>query len=92
MKKHLLSLLLLLPSTTLAQEYLKQFPLRQQARYFDFHFKRNPGRVAAIARFADGFVKVVNRDFSRPTSIIRSVSWCWKTGRRSRSFSAASFA
>ena len=63
MKKNLLSLLLLLPSITLAQEYLKQFPLRQQAQYFDFHFKRNPGRVAAIARFADGFVQVVNRDF-----------------------------
>jgi hypothetical protein len=65
MKKNLLSLLLLLPSITMAQEYLKQFPLHQQTQYFDFHFKRNPGRVAAVARFADGLVEVVNRDFFR---------------------------
>jgi len=63
MKTHLLPLLLLLPSSMMAQEYLKQFPRHQETKYFDFHFKRNPARVAAIARFADGFVKIVNRDF-----------------------------
>ena len=47
----------------MAQEYLKQFPQHQQAEYFEFHFKRNPDQVAAIAKFAHGFVKVVSRDF-----------------------------
>lgn len=62
--KALLSIwLLLVPVVIVAQDYAKQFPLRQQTKYFDFRFKRNPERIKAIARFADGFIKVVNRDF-----------------------------
>src|SRR5438876_3632533 len=56
-------LLLLLSAVTMAQGYLERFPSRQQTKYFEFHFKRNPERIAAIARFADGFVTLLNRDF-----------------------------
>ena len=35
MKTHLLPLLLLLPSSMMAQEYLKQFPRHQETKYFD---------------------------------------------------------
>jgi hypothetical protein len=59
----LLWLLLLLPGIALGQEYLKQFPLRQQTSYFDFRYKRNPEKIATIARFADAFVKTINTDF-----------------------------
>ena len=55
--------LLLTPLIATSQDYLEQFPLRQQTKYFDFRFKRNPERIKAIARFADGFINVVNRDF-----------------------------
>jgi len=56
-------LLLLLPVLTMAQGYMEQFPLRQQTKNFEFHYKRNPERIATIARFADGFITVLNRDF-----------------------------
>ena len=46
-----------------SQDYLEQFPQRQQTKYFDFRFKQNPEKIKAIARFADGFVSMVNRDF-----------------------------
>jgi hypothetical protein len=55
--------LALAPLVAVGQDYLDQFPLRQQTKYFDFRFKRNPERIKEIARFADGFIEVVNRDF-----------------------------
>ncbi len=55
--------LLLTPLIAISQNYLEQFPLRQQTKYFDFRFKQNPEKIKAIARFADGFISVVNRDF-----------------------------
>jgi hypothetical protein len=51
------------PVVAVAQDYLEQFPLQQHTKYFDFRFKRNPEQIKAIARFADGFINVVNRDF-----------------------------
>lgn len=63
MKTILCFWLLLAPLVTIAQDYLEQFPLRQQTKYFDFRFKRNPEQIKAIARFADGFINVVNRAF-----------------------------
>jgi hypothetical protein len=47
----------------MAQGYMSEFPLERKTTYFDFHYKRRPERIAEIARFADAFVKVVNRDF-----------------------------
>ena len=54
---------LLLPSLAMAQDYLKQFPLQRKTTYFEFHYRRHPELIADIARFADGFVKIANRDF-----------------------------
>ena len=55
--------LLWLPALAFAQDYLDQFPHRKQTEYFDFRYKRESPSIATIARFADGFVKIVNRDF-----------------------------
>ena len=63
MKTLLYCWLLLVPVVTTAQDYLAQFPLRQQTKYFDFRFKRNPERIKPLARFADGFINVVNHNF-----------------------------
>jgi hypothetical protein len=63
MKMILYFWLLLSPVIAVAQDYLEQFPLQQQTKYFDFRFKRNPEQIKAIAHFADGFINVVNRDF-----------------------------
>jgi len=51
------------PILTTAQDYLRTFPLKHESRYFDFRFHRNPERIAAIGRFADAFVGIVDRDF-----------------------------
>jgi hypothetical protein len=63
MKHLVLWWLLLLPSMAPGQDYLQQFPLQRKAKYFVFHYRRHPERIAEIARFADAFVKVANRDF-----------------------------
>ena len=52
-----------LPTVALGQDVLDQFPLRQQTRYFDFRYKRNSSQIDEIARFSNGFIKIVNRDF-----------------------------
>lgn len=54
--------LLLTPLVAISQDYLQQFPLRQQTKYFDFRYKQHPEKIKAIARFADAFISVVNRD------------------------------
>ena len=62
MKRALYSLLLL-PFLSNAQNYLEQFPLREQTKYFDFRYKRNSEKITEVARFSDAFIKVLNRDF-----------------------------
>lgn len=63
MNRILLCSLLLLPVSGFAQDYLDQFPHRKQTEYFDFRYRHNSPRIAEIARFADAFIKIVNRDF-----------------------------
>jgi hypothetical protein len=38
-------------------------PLRQQSKYFDFQFRQHPEKIDSLARFADAFIGLVNRDF-----------------------------
>jgi hypothetical protein len=54
---------LLTPWLAVSQSYLDQFPMREQTKYFDFRYKQHPEKVKEIARFADAFVLLVNRDF-----------------------------
>ncbi len=63
MTRIFLCCLLLLPATAWSQAFLNQFPGRQRTEYFDFRYKTNSAHVAEIARFADGLIKLVNRDF-----------------------------
>jgi len=56
-------LLLLSGGALMAQGYLAQFPVHQKGEHFDFYAKRNPERIAAIGKFADSFISMVNRDF-----------------------------
>jgi hypothetical protein len=46
-----------------AQDFLQQFPYRKQTTFFDFRYKRNSPQISTTARFADSFIKLVNRDF-----------------------------
>ena len=46
-----------------SQQSLDQFPVRKQTRYFDFHYERNSSQVEGLARFADGYINLINRDF-----------------------------
>jgi hypothetical protein len=62
-KHALFGFLFVLPAFLFAQVSQDEFPVHHESRYFDFHAKRNPQRVAAIAHFADAFLDVVNRDF-----------------------------
>jgi hypothetical protein len=62
-KRFFLCCLVFLPAVVFSQDFLNQFPFRKQTEYFDIHFKRNSARISEIARFADGIIKVVNRDF-----------------------------
>lgn len=55
-------LALLLPGALMAQGFLEQFPLHQETKHFEFHYKRNPERIAPIARFAESFAALLNRD------------------------------
>ncbi len=50
-------------TVALAQDFAGQFPISKQTKYFDFHSKRNSSQVTGTIRFADGFIKIVNRDF-----------------------------
>jgi hypothetical protein len=40
-----------------------QFSVHKQTRYFDFRFERNSPQIEGVARFADGYIDVINRDF-----------------------------
>jgi hypothetical protein len=45
------------------QDFTSQFPFHKKTDYFDFYYLRESPKIPAIARFADGFVRLVNRDF-----------------------------
>src|SRR5258708_15159923 len=42
---------------------LDRFPVQKQTRYFDFHYERNSSQIDGMARFADGYISLINRDF-----------------------------
>jgi len=44
------------------QSYSEQLPLRQQSKYFDFQFRQHPEKIDSLARFADAFIGLVNRE------------------------------
>jgi hypothetical protein len=46
-----------------AQDFLEQFPDHKQTAFFDFRYKRDSPQIPKIANFADGFVKLLDRDF-----------------------------
>jgi hypothetical protein len=52
-----------LPPIALAQNFLGQFPLRKQTKYFDFRYKRDSSGIANIVRLDDAFITLVNHDF-----------------------------
>jgi len=57
--------LLLLPAIVRAQDFTSLFPYHKKTEYFDFYYLRESPKIPEAARFADGFVKLVNRDFFR---------------------------
>jgi hypothetical protein len=59
----LICCLLLLPSIVWAQNFISLFPYHKKTEYFDFYCLRESPKISEITRFADGFVKLVNRDF-----------------------------
>jgi hypothetical protein len=63
MKRILLCCLLLLPAIAFSQDFAARFPYHKKTEYFDFYYLRDSPKIPEIARFADGFVKLVNRDF-----------------------------
>ena len=63
MRERCLLLMFLLPLTAIGQSYLQPFSGSLRTEYFEFHYRTNQAHVAEIARFADSFVKTVNRDF-----------------------------
>jgi len=56
-------LMFLFPLAAIGQSYLRSFPGSLRTEYFQFHYRTNQAHVAEIAKFADSFVKIVNRDF-----------------------------
>lgn len=46
-----------------AVDWSKKLPFARKSQYFEFHYQRETWDAAAFARFADGFVDLVNRDF-----------------------------
>jgi hypothetical protein len=63
MKKILICGLLLLSTPVWSQDFIGQFPCHKSTEYFDFYYLRESPKIPEIARFADGFVRLVNRDF-----------------------------
>lgn len=62
-RRFLIFTCLLLPALALAQDFTSQFPYHKKTEYFDFYYRRESPKISEIARFADGFVRLVNRDF-----------------------------
>jgi hypothetical protein len=63
MTRALIYCLLFLPMVIWSQDFTSQFPYHKQTQYFDFYYLRESPRISQITRFADGFVRLVNRDF-----------------------------
>ena len=63
MKRILLCCLLLLPAIAFSQDFAAHFSYHKKTEYFDFYYLRDSPKIPEIARFADGFVRLVNRDF-----------------------------
>jgi hypothetical protein len=63
MKNILICSLLLLPLVGWGQDFISQFPCHKKTEYFDFYYRGESPRISETARFADGFVKLLNRDF-----------------------------
>jgi len=63
MRRILIFTLLLLPTVLWSQDFIGQFPYHKKTEYFDFYYRRESPKIPEIARFADGFVRLVNRDF-----------------------------
>src|ERR1017187_6009278 len=63
MKRLLLCCLLLLPAIAFSQDFIGQFPYHKKTEYFDFYYLRDSPKIPEIARFADGFVRLLSRDF-----------------------------
>src|SRR5262249_23465008 len=59
----LLLVIVLFAIARTSQSYSEQLPLRQQSKYFDFQFRQHPEKIQSLARFADAFIDIVNRDF-----------------------------
>jgi hypothetical protein len=57
------TLLLVVPGLLSGEILADQFPISQKTKFFEFRSSGNPAEIAAIARFADAFITVVNRDF-----------------------------
>jgi len=57
-------LVLLLPFVAVSSEnYLKEFSIHRQTRYFDFYFVKESETNGGIVQFADGYIDIINRDF-----------------------------
>jgi len=63
LKAILFCCLFLAPHVGLSQDFLQRFPFQKQTTYFDFRYERDSPQIPTIARFADGFIDLVNRDF-----------------------------
>lgn len=59
----ILALFLVLPATGVARDFAPQFPRHHASKYFDFRYQRTEWDAASFARFADGLVDLVNRQF-----------------------------
>ena len=55
--------LLLLSAVVQAQDFTSLFPYHKKTGYFDFYYLRESPKIPEIARFADGFVKLISHDF-----------------------------
>jgi hypothetical protein len=62
-RKILIYGLLLFPMTVWSQDFAASFPCHKKTEYFDFYYLRDSPKIPEITRFADGFVRLVNRDF-----------------------------
>ena len=63
MKRLLLCCLMLLPAIAFSQDFISRFPYHKKTEYFDFYYLRDSPKIPEIARFADGFVRLLIRDF-----------------------------
>lgn len=53
----------LVPALAWCQDFTGQFPFHKKTEYFDFYYLRESPKIPEITRFADSFVRLVNRDF-----------------------------